>query len=71
MKACQFQQAFVAFFRQLDFDPAPVAATDAALDQRGRLASRNKRHDPVMLRLQTVGKFSYGCPFAAGEALDL
>ena|SRR5690242_16372822 len=71
MKACQLQQAFVAFFRQLDFDSAPVAATDAALDQRGRLASRNQRHDPVMLRLQAVGKFPYSCPFPAGEALDL
>ena len=71
MKTCQLLQAFVAFFRQLNVHPTLVAATNAALDQRRGLASRNQRHNPVMLRLQAFGKFSYGCRFPAGEALDL
>jgi hypothetical protein len=71
MKACELLQAFVAFFGQLNVHPTPVASIDAALNQRGRLASRNQRHNPVMLRLQAFGKLSYGCPFPAGKALDL
>ena len=71
MKTCQLLQAFVSFSRQLNLHPAPVTATDAPPDQRGRLASGNQRHNPVMLRLQAFGKFSYRCPFSAGEALDL
>lgn len=71
MTAGQLLQAFVALSGQLNVHPTPVAATDAALDQRGGLASRNQRHNPVMFSLQAFGKFSYGCPFPAWEALDL
>lgn len=71
MKARQLLQAFVAFSRQLHLHPAPIAAADAASDQPGCLASRNQRHDPVMLRLEAFGEFSDRRPFAAGKALDL
>jgi len=64
-------QAFVASFRQLHLHPAPVAAADPAPDEASRLASRNQRHDPVMLGLKAFGQFSDRRPFAPRKALDL
>ncbi len=71
MKARQLLKTLVPFSRQLHFDPAPVAAPGVSSNQPGNLASRNQRHNPVMLCLQALGKFSNRRPLPPGEALDL
>ncbi len=71
MKASQLFNAFVAFFCQLHIHLPPVAVADATLYQSGRLAPRNQRHDPVMLRLQAFSEFANVRRFPSGKALDL
>ena len=57
--------------RQLHLHATLVASTRVAPHQAGRLASRNQRHDAVVLGLQALGELRDGRPFAAGKALDL
>ena len=71
MKTCQLLNAFVAFFCQLHVHLPPVAAADATLYQSGRLAPRNQRHDPMMLRLQAFSEFAHVRRFPSGKAFDL
>lgn len=71
MKACQTLHAFVSFSGQFHLHPASVAAANAAPDQSDGLTPRNQRHNPVLLRLQALGEFSYRRPFPARKAFDL
>ena len=71
MKASQLLNAFVAFSCQLHVHLPPVAAADATSYQSSRLAPRNQRHDPMMLRLQAFGEFADVGRFPSGKAFDL
>jgi hypothetical protein len=71
MQARQLLQASISLACQLHFDPAAVGATDASPDQPRNRASRDQRHDPVMLCLEALRQLSYRRPFAPGKALDL
>ena len=71
MQPCELLQAAVAFVGQAYLDLPAVAASDAASDHPGKLASRNQRDDAVVLGLKALREFTNGCPLPAGKPLDL
>jgi len=57
--------------RQMNLDLASVGASRVALDQPKFLATRHKRHDAMVLGLQSLGQFRNRGPFALREPLNL